>query len=126
MARRGSVAPRAAAVGDRGSVLLETAIAIPVLLVIAGALAWALSLATTSLTLQEAARQVARDVARGIDSASAVAGAERAFPGASITVTDVTDAVVVVVTRDVAAPVPLLSGLTVPLRQELSMPREWE
>jgi hypothetical protein len=121
------VVRRAAAppVRDRGSVLLETAIAIPVLLAVAAALAWTLSLVSTTLALQEAARQVARDVARGVDVASAIGSAESSLPGAVLTVERLGGRVMVLARRDVGAPVPLLDGLTVPLRQQVSMPEEW-
>jgi short subunit fatty acids transporter len=106
-------------------VLLETAIAIPVLAVIAAALAWALSLAVSSLALQEAARQVARDVARGVEATAAVTFAQEALPGAAISVREAGDRILVEASRMVPAPVPLLAGVTVPLTQQVSIPREW-
>jgi hypothetical protein len=106
-------------------VIAETAIAIPALAVVALVLAWGVSLMGTSLTLADAARQVARDIARGVPGDDAVSAAQARAPEAVITVEDLGDQVEVAVARDVAPPVPALSGLTVPLRQTVVIPREW-
>ncbi|MBI1352207.1 MAG: hypothetical protein GC156_13965 [Actinomycetales bacterium] len=116
---------REARLPDSGSVLVETAIAIPVLLMVAAALAWAVTLGSSALALQEIARQVARDVARGVDLPSAVAAAEDAVPGAVVSVQRTSGGVEVEAAREVAAPVPLLAGITVPLRSHLTVPQEW-
>jgi len=110
---------------DQGSVLLETAIAIPILLAVAAALAWVLSLVGATLALQEAARQVARDVARGVEVQTAIGSAEATYPGAVVTLENADGRVTVLARREVLAPVPILSGLSVPLRQQVTMPEEW-
>lgn len=110
---------------ERGSVLLETAIAIPVLLAVTVALAWGLSLVGTAAALGDAVRQVARDVARGVPAADAVAAAQAELPDATITVEDVGGSATVVARRSVPAPVALLAGLAVPLTQQVTVPGEW-
>lgn len=106
-------------------VLLETALAIPLLAAVAIALAWGISLTATSMALGDAARQVARDVARGVTVAAAVAAAQGVAPGATLQVVGEGSAVIVVADKDVHAPVPILSGISVTLRQRVSIPREW-
>jgi hypothetical protein len=110
---------------DRGMVVLETALAIPVLVAVAAALVWAVALTTTSLALADAARAAARDLARGVTAAEAVNRAEGMVPDSRLEVVDRGDAIVVVARADVTAPLPVLSGLVVPLEQQVAVPREW-
>jgi Flp pilus assembly protein TadG len=106
-------------------VLLETALAIPLLAMVAVCMAWGLSLAATSLSLGDAARAAARDIARGEPSDEAVARAISSIPGARAHVEVGGDAAAVVVTDEVRAPVPLLAGLPVTITQRVAIPREW-
>lgn len=105
--------------------LLETALAIPALLAVTVALAWGLSLVGTAAALGDAARQVAREVARGVAPGEAVDAARAAMPEAVITIEESEGMSVVVARRSVAAPVPLLAGLSVPLSQHVAIPQEW-
>jgi len=110
---------------DRGAVLLEAALAIPLLMAVAVALAWALSLAATSASLGDAARTAARSFARGEDGADVLARARSSVPLATVSVDDAAADVAVVVTQDVAPPVPLLSGLSISVTSRVVIPREW-
>lgn len=105
--------------------LLETAIAIPVLLAVALALAWVLSIGSTVLGLADAARLAAREIARGVPAADSVAAAQGAAPGAAIRIESDGAMVTVVAETTVTAPVPVLRGLAVPLRQSVTIPAEW-
>lgn len=105
--------------------LLETALAIPLLVAVTVALAWGLSIGATAMALGDAARLVARDVARGVAIDEAVAAAQGAVPDASIRVDDGGASVTVEVAQAVSAPVPVLRGITVPLMQRVVVPREW-
>lgn len=91
---------------ERGSVLLETAFAVPVLLAVSLALVWAVSLGSTYVRALDAAQAAARAIARG-----APAPDTSAIGDLSTTVDG--DFVHVVISRDVSAPVPLLAGFTV-------------
>ena len=106
-------------------VLVEAAIAIPLLAAVAVCLAWGLSLASTSFALNDAARQAARDLARGVDVGSALAAATSAVPGTDMTLESGADPVVVAAHRTVTLPVPILAGITVDLVQRVAVPREW-
>lgn len=110
---------------DAGFVVAEAAIAVPLLLAVTCALAWALSIASASVALGDAARQAARDLARGVSVEQALDQAARGVPGADVTIVDDGDPVRVVATREVAAPVPVLGGLSFTVRQGVSVPREW-
>jgi len=106
-------------------VLLETAIAIPLLLAVTVGLAWSISLAGTSLALGDAVRQVARDVARGVPADAALDSARSAAPGAELRIDDADGQVVVVADQRVTAPVPVLRGISVTLSQRVTVPHEW-
>jgi Flp pilus assembly protein TadG len=110
--------------GESGMVVAETAIAIPLLLAVAGALIWGLSLLGTSLGMADTARQIGRDVARGVGIDAAVQGAH-VPDGQDVAVQEAGDWVTVHVTRVVESPIVWLDGLSVPLEQSVTMPREW-
>jgi hypothetical protein len=111
--------------GPAGFVLLETALAIPLLAAVAVALAWGVSLGGTSMALGDAARQAARDVARGVDVSTAIASARGSAPGADLHVEAANGSVVVIAEQEVVAPVPILRGLSFRLSQHVVVPGEW-
>ena len=106
-------------------VIAETAVVIPVLGLVALALAWGVSLTGSAMSLADAARNVARDVARGVAVGEALQAAQEQVPEATITVEGDGSMVSVVVHRDVAAPLPGLSFWVIPMEQSVTMPREW-
>lgn len=91
---------------DSGSVVLETAFAIPALIAVTVALIWVVSLGATYVRLLDTAQTTARHVARG-------AAAPAAPDGAQVTVTTEGDLVRATVWREVTAPVPIVQGLSV-------------
>jgi len=111
--------------GDAGAVLLEAAIAIPMLLAVALCLAWAVSLAATSLALGDVVRQSARDAARGVPIGEALDSARAAAPGALLRVVHEDDAMVVLAEQQVRAPGPVLEGISVTVTQRVAVPVEW-
>ena len=106
-------------------VLLETALAIPLLAAVTVALAWGISLGATSMALGDAARQAAREIARGVEVPAALEAAQVQAPGADLQVEEADGSVVVVAVQEVSAPGPLLGGLGVTLSQRVAVPREW-
>lgn len=120
-----AVPPRVREHRSAGFVLLETALAIPVLLAVTVALAWAITLSATSLSLGDTARGAARDLARGESMATALDRAHSASPDAQVRVEDAGDSVQVIVEQQVSAPVPLLRGISVTITQQVAVPREW-
>ncbi len=105
--------------------MLETALAIPLLMAVSVALAWGLSLAATSAALGDAARNAARSLARGEDAPEVMDRARAEAPGADIAVDESAGGLTVVISRDVAAPVPILDGLSVTITQHVVVTREW-
>lgn len=105
-------------------VIAETAIVIPVLMAVTGALVWGLSLVGTSLGMADTARQIARDVGRGVGIDDAVRGA-RVIDGHRVSVDTQGDWVTVRVSHTAVTPLPFLDALAVPLEQTVTMPREW-
>lgn len=109
---------------ERGSVIAETAIAIPCLLAIGIALLWALGVATTTLALSDAAGQAARAAARG-EPAGVVAGlAAQAAPRAQVAVQMGESLVSVALTQQVSIPLPLLDGLAITIQRSATAARE--
>jgi hypothetical protein len=113
------------AASARGSVLLETALAIPMLMAVAVALLWCIGIATTALALGDAARTAARSAARGEAWGDVAARAEASVPGARIRTEDTVDGLRVVMEKQVTAPVPVLAGIDVTLSQSVTIPKEW-
>lgn len=72
---------------ERGAVTAETAVVIPLLVVLSLGLAWAVGLAVAQVRVVDAARETARAVARDEGRGAAVALGERVAPdGTRITV----------------------------------------
>ncbi|MCX6396314.1 MAG: pilus assembly protein [Propionibacteriales bacterium] len=66
-----------------GAVTAETAVVLPVLVVLTVALAWLVSLGVAQARVVDAARETARAVARGEDAATSVRYGEQVAPGGS-------------------------------------------
>ena len=96
---------------DRGSVLLETAIAIPVLFGIAMSLVWVLGICTTALVLGDVARESARAIARGESVEVIARKTNEQAPKAQVSIDQSNDLVSVELTQYVAIPIPMLDGL---------------
>lgn len=99
-APRASVGPST----ERGSVLLETAFAIPALVAVCAVLLGVFAIGLTSLSLGDTAREAARSAARGAALHDVHADAQRSSPFADIDV------------RSSG------STITIALRQEVSLP----
>ncbi|MFM9135147.1 MAG: TadE family type IV pilus minor pilin [bacterium] len=112
---RAARGPRA---GDRGSVLLEVALAIPALVAVAVALTWVVSLGATYIRALDVAQSAARQAARGGAPAPAPEGFDTqwSIDGSLVRAR---------VTSDVSAPVPLLRGITVTVEAEAVAAAEW-
>lgn len=102
--------------------IIETAIAIPVLMAVAVLLAWAVSLGATSLALGDAVRQVARDIARGVDPQSALDAVRSIAPDARFVIETAGGTVRVVADKSVSAPV--IDAVTVTVHQQVALPKE--
>lgn len=99
-----------AARDERGMVTAETAVALPVLVAVTLAMVWLLTLGVAQMKVTDAAREAARALARGEPADRAAALAERAAPGATVTIQAEAGMVVVTVQQDVSAPGGVLTG----------------
>lgn len=114
----GSHPPRRAADRQRGMVTVETALAVPMLVLVGLLAAVAPGAVGAQVACLDAAREAALLVARGWPAAEAVsAAAHLAPPGAEVVVAPRGSGVMVAVSADVAlAPAPLASVLTLPVQ----------
>jgi hypothetical protein len=109
---RGAARALTATRGQRGTVTAETAMVLPLMVAVAVALAWLLALAATEVRVVDAAREVARAAARDEPRSSAIGLGRRVAPrGATITVQQRDDVVVVRVRSQVRGPGGLLDFL---------------
>ena len=109
---------------DRGSAVLETAIAVPVLVVITAMMLWAMGFGVTSLALASQARDVARAIARGESSEAAAAGVAKGRPNARVLIREAGGIVTVSVLEVVSIPLPLFEGLEMTITQDAAARRE--
>jgi hypothetical protein len=106
------MAPAARAAGDRGSATVETALALPSLVLVAVALAGALAALAGQIRCVDAARLAARASARGEDPAAITAAVAEDLPWGRVVVDRDGDFVRATVTTPVLG-LPLLRGFTV-------------
>jgi hypothetical protein len=110
---------------DRGAVLLEAVIAIPLLTAVAGALAWGLALVAVSAGLSDTARDAARSLARGDDESDVRGRVAEQWPGAVVEVDRGAGTVTVTLTDSRGLPGGLLSGREVSLSGRGVAAVEW-
>jgi TadE-like protein. len=110
--------------GERGNTIVELMFAIPALLLVLLALFWLSMLGLSHAKAADLAHQAARSMARGADPAVIDELVERVMPGASIAAVGDGQTVEAIVTQEVSAPVPILSGMTVTVRASATALRE--
>jgi len=96
---------------ERGVVTAETAMAMPLLLLVALAMAWLVSVGLVQMQVVDAAREGARALARGESPERAASLARQAAPGAEVDLGTEGGTVVVRVHRRVTPPGGLLDAL---------------
>jgi hypothetical protein len=88
-----------------GAVTAETAVALPVLILMTAALAWVVSLGVTQVRAVDAARETARALARGEDEGVSKQLGQRIAPdGARIRITDDDGEITVEISAPVTGP----------------------
>ena len=96
---------------ERGAVTAETAMVLPVLLVVTLAMIWLITVGLAQMQVNDASREAARALARGESVEEAMALARQAAPGAVVATAVHEGRVVVTVHRAVAGPGGVLAGL---------------
>ena len=104
--------------------MLETAIAVPVLVVITAMMLWAMGFGVTSLALASQARDVARAIARGESSEAAAASVAKGRPDTRVLIREAGGIVTVSVLEVVSIPLPLFEGLEMTITQDAAARRE--
>lgn len=98
---------------EQGAVTAETAMALPVLVLVTLSMAWLVALGVTDVRALDAARETARAVARSDAEGSAVALGRRVAPaGSTVSVTRDHGLVEVTVSSPVSAPAGLFRHLS--------------
>ena len=110
--------------GDQGNTIVELMFAIPALLLVLLALFWLSMLGLSQARAADLAQQAARSLARDADMTVIDDLVDRLLPGAAVTSTGNADTVEAVVTQEVSAPVPILSGLSITVRASATAARE--
>lgn len=117
---RGALGP--ASRGDRGSVVLETAIGIPVLVCVGTAMVWGIGVGVTAMSMADTARDAARAIARGEPVAGVLDAASRQSPSSMIDISQDDSSVTVRVRRSVSMPV--LRAIDIDLEEQSVAERE--
>ena len=102
---------------ERGAVLLETAIAIPVLVMVTAALIWACSIVGASFQLADTARYAARELARGAQLERIDAEVRAQVPESVMRIDREGKLLVVTLRRRMTVPGGLLRGLGLDIEQ---------
>lgn len=110
--------------GDHGNTIVELMFAIPALLLVLLALFWLSMLGLSQARAADLAQQAARSLARDADMTLIDDLVDRVMPGATVTSTGTAGTVEAVVTQEVSAPVPILSGTSITVRASATAARE--
>ncbi|KRF16560.1 hypothetical protein ASG90_09765 [Nocardioides sp. Soil797] len=112
---------------ERGAVTAETALVLPLLMVVTLAMVWMLTFGVAQMKSTDAAREAARALARGESPDRAAALAHEVVAGAEVSIVEEGDTVRVTVEAQVPSPGGLLDGINgtthgeaVALREETS------
>lgn len=113
--------PAAAVRSDRGSVVVEAALVVPVLLAVTVLLVWVTSLGATYVRLLDVAQTAARQAARGVvDPVDA-----QSSPGAAVLITEVDGLIHAQAQQEMAPPLAGFLGWTLTVRAEAHAVPEW-
>lgn len=119
----GRAGSRSAPRRDKGASVVETALSIPALLMVALVLLWGLLAGSMNVRLAVAANDLARDLARGTSAEEALGRFHTQLPQAEVSIDDQAEMVHVIVRRNVATPLSAL-GQDVMLEQQAVAMRE--
>jgi hypothetical protein len=109
---------------DRGSVTLEAALVLPLLLLVTSALLWGINVGTTALAMSDAVRTSARLIARGESTDLVMARLQEALPEAELGLRLLGTEVVIDAVRFMSIPIPVFRGLGLTITQSATAPVE--
>ncbi len=106
-------------------VTVETAVAIPLLLAIAGVALWGLAAGAAAIEVSDVGRTAARELARGVSEEQVMEHINSAIPESRIEMRATSGEVIVTVHRRFNIPLPLLSDIGLDLSSTYVAPLEW-
>jgi hypothetical protein len=106
-------------------VTVETAVAIPMLLAIAGVALWGLGAGAAAIEVSDAGRTAARDLARGAAQEQVVERINSTIPDSRVEIRATGGEVIVTVHRKFNIPLPLLHDVGLDLSSTYVAPLEW-
>lgn len=109
---------------DRGSVTLEAALTLPLLLLVGATLLWAMGVAFTALAMGDAVRTSARLIARGEDAGLVMSRLQDALPEAELDLDSRGPDLMISAAQFVSAPIPVFRGLGFTVTQSATAPLE--
>jgi hypothetical protein len=124
MDKRSGAPSRGSVHRDRGSVTLEAALAVPLLLLVAAALMWALGVAIGALAMGDAVRTSARLIARGDAADLVMSRLQQSLPDSDLTLESRGGDVEISAERFVSLPIPVFRDLGITLTQTATAPVE--
>lgn len=109
---------------DRGSVTLEAALTLPLLLLIGATVMWAMGVGFTALAMGDAVRTSARLIARGDSSESVMSHLQDSLPDAEISLDAGDLDVVITAEHFVSVPIPVFREFGFTVSQSATAPLE--
>jgi hypothetical protein len=124
MLKRSGAPSRGSVHRDRGSVTLEAALALPLLLLTAATLMWAMGVGFTAVSMGDAVRTSARLIARGEDAESVMSRLKTSLPDSDLELESRGAEVVISAAHFMSLPVPLFHDLGFTVTQSATAPVE--
>jgi hypothetical protein len=109
---------------DRGSVTLEAALVLPVLLLVAVTLMWAMSVGFTALAMGDAVRTSARLIARGESADAVMARLQDSLPDSEVVLEPRDVDIMIRAERFMSVPIPVFDGVGFTVTQSATAPLE--
>jgi hypothetical protein len=109
---------------DRGSITLEAAVVLPLLLLVTSALLWGINVGITAVAMSDAVRTSARLIARGESAELVMARLQESLPEAEIGLRSRGPDVVIDAARFMSIPVPAFRGIGFTVSQSATAPME--
>lgn len=109
---------------DRGSVTLEAALVLPVLLLVAVILIWAMGVAFTALAMGDAVRTSARLIARGESADAVMAQLQESLPDSELILEPRDVDILIRAERFVSVPIPVFDQVGFTVTQSATAPLE--
>lgn len=109
---------------DRGSVTLEAALVLPMLLLVSAVLMWGMGIGFTALAMGDSVRTSARLIARGEDPDAVMARLQAALPDSELDVESRDGEVLITAQRFISVPIPIFRQLGLTVTQSALAPLE--